>query len=359
MTAVILNLKVEMNLNQLVYFDEKYFTDETISIGKNVWFCLGHASDFTEGFNIVKPWNFEVLFLKQENNFQAFLNVCPHRGLSFTSEDVCKERFSIKCKYHGLQFGADGEALKELYNFEKESKFKLQKMNVGLCGKFIYVSFQKKITVKEYLFEHFDILEKYSLSIGKKILIRNIEVGVNWKLQMENFLDCLHTLWVHHDTIGRRQKLKLGNDYLYKISGNTSSLYSAGSSLSESTLNVYTKRSPNRKFISGGYEHVHCFPNFNIATDQGFYFVNIVVLPVSVDKCTLNLSLYLPDGSEFSPSHVAYVEAAIMKIIGEDIATVQNFNRGVSYLESNLQYSGLEERTEHFVKNCLKYKTKS
>lgn len=348
-----------MNQNFSNYFDEEFFAKEAFAIGKNSWFCLGHDSDFKEGFNIAKPWTFEVLLVKKVNKFDAFLNVCPHRGLSFTGDDICLEKDLVSCKYHGLQFGVDGEAVKALYKYQRESNFSLQKLNVDTCGKFIFVSFQSKVSLKEYLSEHYIMLEKYSDSIGRKVIDRQIETSVNWKLQMENFLDCLHTLWVHQDTIGNRQRLQFSKDYRYNISKNTSSIYSAGSSLSESTLNVYTRRSPNRKYTTAGYEHVHCFPNFNLATDQGFYFVNLVLLPTTFDKSILKLALYLPEGSEFSPAHIGYVETAILRILEEDMRTVRNYTQSMSYLETNFEYSGFEERTQHFVKNCLKYSSDS
>ena len=74
------------------------------------WLYLGHTSEVTKMGQFVTRTvgGRNIVFSRDmENNVNAFLNTCPHRGATVVRDRAGVAK-SFQCFYHGWVFGIDG-----------------------------------------------------------------------------------------------------------------------------------------------------------------------------------------------------------------------------------------------------------
>ncbi|MFK7831167.1 MAG: Rieske 2Fe-2S domain-containing protein [Congregibacter sp.] len=80
---------------------------------KNVWYCAGWAEELNDGQHVGRRLlGDNILLFRRESDGKAAAmgNVCPHRFASLSLGPRTGDVFA--CPYHGLQFNADGECVK-------------------------------------------------------------------------------------------------------------------------------------------------------------------------------------------------------------------------------------------------------
>lgn len=195
----------------------KAFTDPSVlkreyeAIFSKCWLYLGHASE------LPKPGSFltrtvakrPILFNRdKEGTFNAFFNVCPHRGAL-----VCRERHgsarAFMCMYHGWTFGADGR-LKSLPgaagypdNFREDPQKQLKSVpRLDRFGDFFFINFTADgETLEDFLADSGDYLKLVSEQSADGMVIvggtQEYSIRGNWKLLAENSVDGYHAASTH------------------------------------------------------------------------------------------------------------------------------------------------------------------
>jgi Rieske 2Fe-2S family protein len=194
------------------YTDPAVFSLEQSRIFETMWFCAVRSSDLPNpgSFKSVQVGRESVLIVRgRGGELKAFLNICRHRGAKLCTEDSGEVKRSFQCPYHAWTYGLDGKliAAPNLTKMPDIDRVEYGLVNVHLREWLGYAwvcladeppSFDDDVlaAVTERLgdLESIDSYEIADLAVGKRI---TYDVKANWKLIVENFMECYHCATIH------------------------------------------------------------------------------------------------------------------------------------------------------------------
>ncbi|UGQ13190.1 aromatic ring-hydroxylating dioxygenase subunit alpha [Yinghuangia sp. ASG 101] len=190
----------------------EHFEAEREAIFKKTWLNVGRVeqlpkvgSYFTKEIAAAK--SSVILVRGQDNEIRAFHNVCRHRGNKLVWNDFPREEVSgscrqFTCKYHGWRYQLDGE----LTFVQQEGEFfDLNKQNFGLAPikaevweGFIFINYDDEAApVAEYLARFGKGIEGYPFDQMTEVYKYRAEIGANWKLFIDAFMEFYHAPILH------------------------------------------------------------------------------------------------------------------------------------------------------------------
>ncbi|HEY7053309.1 MAG TPA: aromatic ring-hydroxylating dioxygenase subunit alpha [Mycobacterium sp.] len=194
------------------YTDDNFFALEQQRIFEEMWFCAARSSDVpTPGsFRTVQVGRENVLISRNRSGaISAFFNVCRHRGAKLCAEDNGVIGRAFQCPYHAWTYDLDGKliAAPNLTRMPDIDRVELGLVRISVRQWLGYiwvcladepVSFEETVmhAVIERLgdldaIDHYDIA---NLEVGRRIVY---DVRANWKLIVENFMECYHCATIH------------------------------------------------------------------------------------------------------------------------------------------------------------------
>jgi Rieske 2Fe-2S family protein len=194
------------------YTDPDVFAREQESIFERMWFCAVRSSDLGApgAFRKVQVGRESVLVIRgRDGALRAFLNICRHRGAQLCTEPSGEVKRNLQCPYHAWTYGLDGKlvAAPNLTKMPDVDRVEYGLHTVHLREWLGYAwvsladeppSFEDDVqgSVAERLgdlasIEHY---ETQDLEVGRRI---TYDVKANWKLIIENFMECYHCATIH------------------------------------------------------------------------------------------------------------------------------------------------------------------
>lgn len=194
------------------YSDPGIFEQERDRIFHRSWFAVTHVSD------VPTPGKFRTAQVGRENvvvvrghdgAVQAFLNVCRHRGFLLCKEEYGEVRRNFRCAYHSWTYGLDGRLvaaphLAKMPDVDRDD-WGLKRLHVREYLGYVWVclaeeppSFEE--TVVHAITRRFDdeqavdSWQTAELKVGRRI---SYTVKANWKIIVENFMECYHCASIH------------------------------------------------------------------------------------------------------------------------------------------------------------------
>lgn len=189
------------------YYDPAMYEQELEKIFSLLWVCVGHAEALAEvGAYMTVPVGQEnvIVVRGRDGGLRAFLNVCRHRGARLCSEATGKLKGAIQCRYHAWTYGLDGRLIGAPNVLHDEQfdrmAFGLYPVALEVWEGMIWLNLaDEPVSIGQQLqgpiIERFGTYEPFarydvaSLSVGKTIVY---DVQANWKLILENFMECYH-----------------------------------------------------------------------------------------------------------------------------------------------------------------------
>lgn len=194
------------------YADPAFFEREQELIFERMWFCVVRAGDLDKpgAFRTVQVGRESVIVSRSRGGaVRAFLNVCRHRGARLCTEDAGEVRRAFQCPYHAWTYDLDGRLiaapnLTKMPDIDR-AEFGLHQLAVREWLGYVWIcladdppSFEDTVLqeVRDRLgdvapLEHYDVA---SLEVGRRIVY---DVKANWKLIIENFMECYHCATIH------------------------------------------------------------------------------------------------------------------------------------------------------------------
>lgn len=196
----------------VAYTDEAVFAAEQERIFEAMWFCAARSSDLTGpgSFRTVQVGRESVLLTRnRKGEARAYFNICRHRGARLCTEESGQAQRSFQCPYHAWTYDFDGKLiaapnLTKMPDIDRV-EYGLAKISVQEWLGYIWVclapeppSFDE--TVRSAVIERLGDLESIdgydveNLAVGRRIVY---DVKANWKLIIENFMECYHCATIH------------------------------------------------------------------------------------------------------------------------------------------------------------------
>ena len=144
-----------------------------------------------------------VVTRDRERTLRGFVNVCRHRGHILCDGDARRE--AIQCPYHAWTYGLDG-ALRSAPRSDREPGFDtsglgLAPVSVDTWGAFVFVNPDPDAPpLADHLGELPDLLEADGIDVAAlrfHARSESDEYACNWKICVENFLECYHCAVAH------------------------------------------------------------------------------------------------------------------------------------------------------------------
>ncbi len=194
------------------YTTTESYLAECESIFERMWFCASHVSDFAGAgsFRTVQVGRESILLTRnRRGKIRGFFNVCRHRGARLCTEDEGQMRRSIQCPYHAWTYDFDGKLiaapnLARMPDIDRD-EYGLRKVHVREWLGYVWVSLADEPesfqhTVEQEILDrlgamsNLDAYDIATLVVGRR---HTYDVASNWKLIIENFMECYHCATIH------------------------------------------------------------------------------------------------------------------------------------------------------------------
>lgn len=271
--------------------------------------------------------NVPVVVVRNSNNeIAAFVNVCRHRGAEIVLDGSRGNRNTLQCHYHAWTWGLDG-CLRSAPGADDEPCFKkedfpLQPAAVAVLGPFVFVKCDPQAPAWDEMIGELPQILAAAPSRLTALQFRErrtYDMRCNWKIVVENFLECYHCAIAHK-----------GFANLIDLEKYTVTPHRYFSTQRGPLKSTAKPRADAACFLSddGGQEGIYNFlwPNFmiNLYPGRGNASTNIV-LPVAPDRTLAIYDFYFEEGMPEAETMVAFID----QVQREDIVICESVQRGL------------------------------
>jgi phenylpropionate dioxygenase-like ring-hydroxylating dioxygenase large terminal subunit len=185
------------------YTDEAIHAADLSMLGATQWLFVDHST------RLARPGDYFLFQIGKEtlivvrdrhNEVRGFFNVCRHRG-----SRVCIEAQghvqTFVCPYHAWNYALDGRLLGASAmpeGFDK-AKYHLVAVHIRVYAGLIFVNLSSRAPpdFDRFLERLRPYLAPHGLDNARVAMRANYPTSANWKLVIENFLECYHCLPAH------------------------------------------------------------------------------------------------------------------------------------------------------------------
>lgn len=191
------------------YLDDDIYEAELSAIFYRQWWYAGHISQLPNpGDFLTTEIGDQSLFVTRDKQgeLRAFYNVCQHRGHELVRG--AGHAKAIVCPYHAWTYDLNGELIaarnsKNVPNFNK-CEFSLSPVRVEVFCGMLFINLDNNATPLGELAPELEreIREYCPIVDSLQYVERDrYEVSCNWKVMVDNFLECYHCAPAHKDFV--------------------------------------------------------------------------------------------------------------------------------------------------------------
>jgi phenylpropionate dioxygenase-like ring-hydroxylating dioxygenase large terminal subunit len=187
------------------YTDTATLELERDALFRRHWQYVGHAGEVAKAGSFVstRVGHVPVVVTRDEHGeLRAFLNVCRHRGSLVC--DGAGERATLQCPYHAWTYALDGRLIAAPRFASEggtdESELGLVPLRLESWGPFLFVCADDDTPPLAEVLE--DVPERIAsagIDVDSLRFLQRaeLEIDANWKIVVENFLECYHCPTAH------------------------------------------------------------------------------------------------------------------------------------------------------------------
>jgi choline monooxygenase len=310
------------------YLDGDILEREKEAIFYRNWWCAGHQSQLPDAgcYLTVRVCEQNIIVVRDKSGeLRGYYNVCQHRGheLLFGSGRVR----TITCPYHAWSYGFDGE-LKAARNTEKmvdfdKCRFSLKEVRVEVFCGLVFVNLDPEAqSLKQQTGDLESEIRHFCPRIDEVKFAQRDEYDVasNWKIMVENFLECYHCAPAHKDFVN----LVDMDSYRTKVHGIFSSQISDAARTTESSAYHFQKGE-----VDFGYAGWFLWPNLTIWIYPGEPNISTLqIIPDGFGRTIEYQDWYLPNPEPTRQQRDAMVfQKDVLQ--PEDVALCESVYRGL------------------------------
>ncbi|HSV45599.1 MAG TPA: aromatic ring-hydroxylating dioxygenase subunit alpha, partial [Ramlibacter sp.] len=168
---------------------------------RNVWYVAAWADEVAAGQLLARRLLDEpvVLFRDAAGAPHALFDRCPHRFAPLSMGKLCDGGASIRCGYHGLQFGTDGKCK---HNPHGDGRIPpaaaVKSYPVMERWSLLWIWMGEPERADPSLIPAYPFLDTSDWYVGKDAM----EIEANYVLESDNILDLSHIEYLHPGTLG-------------------------------------------------------------------------------------------------------------------------------------------------------------
>lgn len=180
------------------YTDPGVAAAERRRIFGTTWQYVGHVGEL-QGAESMFPAHVAgvpiIVVRRGDGRLRGFLNICPHRGSIVLAEPAC--RGTIQCPYHAWTFDLDGSlraAPRAVGDLDRD-ELGLTPIAIDTWGPFVLANLDAGAQpLAVTLGDLPDVVADHGLELDAlRFHSRwHYEINANWKVALENYLECLH-----------------------------------------------------------------------------------------------------------------------------------------------------------------------
>ena len=178
-----------------------------------MWFCVARSSDLAKpgAFRTVQVGRESVLITRaRDDSIRAFFNVCRHRGARLCTEETGEVKRAFQCPYHAWTYGLDGKLVaapnltkmpdvdRTEYGLVSVARPRMARLRLGVPGREPALlrggRDRRRSSTRLGDVESIERYDIDNLAVGERIVY---DVKANWKLIIENFMECYHCATIH------------------------------------------------------------------------------------------------------------------------------------------------------------------
>ena len=186
----------------------QFYTSETVykmdiqHYWNHSWIWVGHVNQIPNvGDFFLFDYGYESVIIARDKNgsVNAFLNVCRHRGSRVCIEKSGNTRVFV-CPYHAWTYELNGSlrAAREMEGNFNTAEYSLKKVNLRIFHGLIFICVaDNPPNIDEGLLQLEPLVEPFEFENLKIVHSANYPVAANWKLALENYMECYHCAPAH------------------------------------------------------------------------------------------------------------------------------------------------------------------
>jgi choline monooxygenase len=338
---------------------------EKIFSGGWIFACISTELANHNDFVTVDLGKFVIAVQNFKGVIKAYKNICLHRFYKIQTQKKGNRPFF--CGYHGWSYNALGEALVSS-QFQQEVNqhgcLKLESYQIEAVGNFCFVKLDdSSISLKEFLGDYFNVLQNFSHHIGQQIFSTTLQHKANWKLLVENVLECYHCKTVHSESF-----IPMGIGML-KATNFRNSQQHNDCEYPKKPTDRLEKRSKKLSFLNHrklkheSYHHVFIYPNLFLSSTEGnlFYvgnFTPLTPLMTDLDVRFFEPIIEAPAGEVLNKFLMsAFYETSIesaLNVLLEDKVVLEEIQSVVDKIDRNPIFGNEEFRINNFYTHYFK-----
>lgn len=334
------------------YTDPMVFTRETSRIFRCTWQYVGLTEQVAQpgDFFTCTLGNVPIVVTRDETGqLRAFINVCRHRGSELVLQ-ACGHRNTLQCHYHAWTYNLDGTlhsapGMKYEDNFDK-TQFTLLQAHIDTWGPFIFVNPDPNATpLQDVLGTLPQLLLETGLRVNdlKRRVRRTYEIAANWKVVVDNYLECYHCPVAHPGfsaLIDVNNYTVMEYEYFSTQGAPKKATQKAG------TTPLYNTTSE----VTDGF-YAYLWPNFtlNVYPGPGYLSLNLFQ-PLAVDKTLAIFDYCFADAVTMEESE--HFAQFIDQVQTEDTVLCESVQRGLQsgFFQQGKLMLHQEKALRHFQK---------
>jgi len=266
------------------YVEPRWLDHEVRSVFARSWQLVAHASRLrSAGDHVVDEIAGRPLLVvrQADGSLRAFFNVCRHRAGPLASCDGHSN--ALRCKYHGWTYGLDGALLRApemetTVGFDPRS-IRLGELRVREWSGLVFVAMDADTPAFDEVFA--GIAERTAQDFARlePTARDRYELGCNWKVYVDNFLEGYHLPHVHPG-LSRILDYRTYDTVLARWH-----------SLQHAPI-----RDASGTYADGDALYFFVYPNTMLNVTPGRLQTNRV-LPLGVDRCRVEFDYYHAAGT--------------------------------------------------------------